>query len=142
MKRYYLSKIKAVQIPGMGTVYRHRAQEIPDIEYVGGEIAVDDVTGIPSQKALLILLASKNHGPFVNDPEMAEMPLVNLDIKASAISAVAKNKAKNGAKSIGFSAQETDDVWNGADDFRAVVNAYGRLNNPAFNADDFDINES
>lgn len=142
MKRYYLSKIKAVELPGMGTAYRHRVQEIPNVEYAGGEIAVDPATGIPTQKALLVLLASKNHGAFVNDAEMAEMPLVSLDIKASAISALAKNRAKAGAVILGFSTQATDAIWNGADDFREVVNAYGRLNNPAFNADDFDLSES
>lgn len=141
MKRYYLSKIKRVNEPGMGLVWKHRLQEYDNIQYLGGEIATDPVTGIPTQKALFVLVASRHHGQFVSDQELAEMPLVNLDMKASAIGTDAKNKARNGAEALGFSKPETDEIWNGADDFRAVVNAYGRLNNPQFNADDFDLTD-
>jgi hypothetical protein len=142
MKRYYLSKIKQIDAPGMGLVWVHRLQEYDNIEYAGGEIATDPVTGIPTQKALFVLVASRHHGLFVNDAELAEMPMVPLDVKASAISAAAKNKAKNGAKALGFGNSETEALWSNADDFRAVCNAYGRLNNPVFNADDFDVSET
>lgn len=143
MKRYYLSKIKRVFIPAMGDfVYRHRVQEIPNVEYVGGDIASDPTTGLPLHPALLVLLAAKDHAQFVNDPEMAEMPMVPVDVRVNAISASAKSRAQTGAQTLGWTSQQVGAVWTAADDFRDIVNHYGRLNNPAFDADRFDVNES
>lgn len=145
MKRYYLSKIKTVNMPGMGMVNRHRLQELADelglnVEYVGGEIAVDPNTGAPTQKALLILIDTSNHVPFANDPQMADFPDASLDTKVSAIGVGARNRARAKITSgVGFSSQETDEAWNGADDLRAVIEHYGRLNNLMFDSRNFDV---
>jgi hypothetical protein len=142
MKRYYLSKIKAVEIPGMGTAYRHRLQEYADATYAGGEIAVDPITGIPTQKALLVLVGAKVHSRFVNDPELIEFPLVSLDSKVSTIHTPTKTKCKNDIVALGLTKNAVDNVWDNADGLRDVINHYGRLNTPAFDANDFDLDEN
>jgi hypothetical protein len=142
MKRYYLSKIKQVEMPGMGMVNRHRLQEFPNVEYVGGEIAVDPATGMPTQKALLVLVASKEHAKFVDDPEMVALPQVALDTKVSAIHTPTKQKCKTELQALGFAKDEVDEVFDNADGLRDVVEHFGRKNNPTFRADDFDVNES
>lgn len=142
MKRYYLSKIKRVFDPVFGDfVTRHRVQEYPGVQYEGGEIAVDPQTGLATQPALLVLIAAKDQSKFVADPELAEMPMVPVDVKVNAVSSAARGKAQNGAAAIGWTLQQATAVWNAADDFRDVVNHYGRLNNPAFDADKFDVTD-
>ncbi len=142
MKRYYLSKIKRVFDPAFGDfVTRHRIQEYPGVQYEGGEIAVDPQTGLATQPALLVLIAAKDQAQFVADPELAEMPMVPIDVKINAVSAAARSKAQAAAQSLGWNSQQVGAVWNGADDFRDVVNHYGRLNNPAFDADKFDVTD-
>ena len=143
MKRYYLSKIKAVQIPGMGTVYRHRFQELAEklglnITYVGGEIDVDPATGIPTQAALLILVDTVDHTPFAGDNEMADFPDGGLDVKVASIGAVAKNLSKGKMKKVGLTPTDVDSLWQQADGLRDIINALGKRNNPAFDSLNFD----
>lgn len=142
MKRYYLSKIKAVEIPGMGTVYRHRLQELPDVEYLGGEIKTDPNTGLPTEKALLCLVAGAKHSKFKNDPELVPLPMVSHDIKVSSIHTATKLKCKADIKALGLSRQEVEDAFDNADGFKDVVSHFGKKNNDTFNPDDFDLYEN
>jgi hypothetical protein len=140
MKRYYLSKIKQINQPGIGMVWVHRFQEATtNTNYVGGEIAVDLVTGIPTQKALLILVEHPNHSAFIKDAELADFPEVALDTKANAVGVGARNASKEKMRAIGLSAAEVDDLWLQADSVRDIVDRMGRLNNPAFDSRDFDV---
>lgn len=140
MKRYYLSKIKAVEIPGMGTVWRHRFQEIGGgLNYVGGEIAVDPQTGVPTQKALLILVEAPDHTVFANDAEMADFPDAGLATRISAVGALSKVRAQAKARKLGLTRAEVDDLWDGAGELREVLDRYGRMNNPAFDSLKFDV---
>ena len=143
MKRYYLSKIKKVFEPNMGVeVYRHRFQELADgrnLTYVGGEIAVDPQTGIPTQKALLILVDAVDHRQFANDQEMVEVPEVSLDVKTAAIANATMATFRAKAQQIGFEKAEVDAIVNGADALRNVVDGFGKLNNPAFDTRNFDV---
>lgn len=145
MKRYYLSKIKLVDVPGFGPVWRHRLQELSDtmpIDYVGGEIAVDPNTGIPTQKALLVLVGGVDHQRLRGDPELVPLPAVAADTKVSAIHTPTKVGAKAAIRALGFTQQEVDAAWDNADGLRDVLNHYGKKNNPAFDADKFDVDES
>lgn len=142
MKRYYLSKIKAVEIPGMGTAYRHRLQELPDVEYLGGEIKTDPATGLPTEKALLCLVAGVKHAKFKQDPELVALPLVGHDIKVSSIHTATKLKCKADIKALGFSDVEVEAAFDNADGFKDVANHFGRKNKDDFNADDFDLYEN
>lgn len=143
MKRYYLSKIKAVEMPGMGTVYKHRLQEpqYSGVDYVGGEIKVDPATGIPTEKALLVLVGSINHKRFKDDPELVPLPNVSHDMKVSAIHTKTKLDCKAAIKALGFADQEVEDVFVGADGIRDVLSHFGRKNNESFDCDDFDLDD-
>lgn len=142
MKRYYLSKIKAVEIPGMGTAYRHRLQEIPDVEYLGGEIRTDPATGLPTELALLCLVAGVRHAKLKQDPELVALPLVGHDIKVSSIHTATKLKCKADIKALGFPDEEVKAAFDNADGFKDVATHFGRKNNPAFDPDDFDLYEN
>jgi len=143
MKRYYLSKIKKVFDAGLGAdVWVHRFQELSDgqnIRYAGGEIAVDPVTGEPTQKALLILVDVKNHAQFANDAEMAVLPEVALDVKAGAMAKQALDQFRAKAQSIGADVLKVGEAITKADAYRDAIDTLGKLNNPAFDSRDFDV---
>ena len=144
MKRYYLSKIKTLQDPIMGTINRHRLQEISDtipLDYVGGEIATD-AQGVPVQKALLVLVGGVNHARLNGDEELVALPQVAADIKVSSVHTPTKVAAKAAIRKLGFTTQEVDAAWDNADGFRDVLNYYGRLNNRQFDCNNFDVDES
>ena len=140
MKRYYVSKIKRVFVPALNDyAYVHRFQEsTSNINYVGGEIAVDPTTGIPTQKALLILVDTVDHTTLDADAEMVSMPDSTLDTKLSAIPNNIKNRAQNKLQQIGFTSTEVTTLWNSSTTVRDLLNALGRLNNPNFDALNFD----
>lgn len=142
MKRFYLSKIKQVNDPSFGTVWKHRLQEYEGIEYIGGEIKVDLATGQPTEKALLVLVGGINHKRLQGDAELVALPQVAHDMKVSAIHTGTKLKAKADIKGLGFGDVETENAWANADGHRDVLNHYGRLNNPDFDVNNFDIDES
>lgn len=142
MKRYYLSQIFQSEEPGMGMVWRHRLQMVLGIDYVGGEIAVDPATGTPVAKALLVLVGGINHARLVGEPGMVALPQVSPDLKVSAIQTQTKLDCKANIVALGFPAAEVDAVFNAADGMRDVLNYFGRLNNPTFDANNFDLDES
>ena len=142
MKRYYLSKIKQVNDSSFGMVWKHRLQELPDVGYVGGEIKTDPQTGIPTEKALLVLVGSIDHKKFKNDPELIPLPDVAKDVKVSAIHTATKIKVKDDIAGLGFTPAEIDDVWGNADGMRDVLNHYGKRNVEDFDVDKFDLDES
>lgn len=147
MKRYYLSKILQVNEPPFGLVWKHRLQVLQEqgalnFEYLGGEIKTDPATGVPTEKALLCLVAGINHAKFKNDAELVGLPLVAHDIKVSSIHTATKLKCKADIKALGLSPQEVEDAFNNADGFRDVVEHFGRKNNPDFSSDNFDLYEN
>lgn len=142
MKRYYLSKIKQVEDPAMGPVWLHRLQEIPGVEYLGGEIAVNPQSGVPTQKAMLVLVAGVDHAKFKNDDELVPLPMVSHDIKLASVHTATKLKCKADIKALGFNATEVNDAFNNADGFRDLVEHFGKKNNPDFSADNFDLYEN
>lgn len=140
VKRYYLSEI--FLDPGPPQAWRHRFQAATsDIEYKGGEIAVDPVTGIPTQKALLILVGAINHGPFAAIPGLVALPDVASDTKVSSIHTSTKLQTIAKIKALGLGAAATDAAWGNADGLRDVLNHYGRLNNPSFDCNNFDLTD-
>lgn len=145
MRRFYLSKIREVFDPTLGTnVWRHRFQDpgFEDLDLQGGEIASDPQTGIPTQVATLVLVGGINHAPLAADDELAIFPDVPLDLKVSGIHVATKNLLKAKIKALGFTAEETESIWTNADGVRDAVTAYGRKNNPGFDADNFDLYEA
>ena len=145
MKKYYLSKIKQVNLPNFGLTWRHRLQEISDttpIDYEGGEIATDPQTGVPLHKFVLVLVGRVDHRIFNNDDELVPMPDISKDIKISAIQTAQKVKVKQAIKNLGITQAEIDAVWDNSDGLRDVLNNYGRLNNAQFDCDNFDLNDA
>lgn len=141
MKRYYLSKIKQVDI-GFGLVWRHRLQEIPNIEWLGGQVDFDPQTSLPKSPALLVLVAAVDHAALKNDPELIPLPQVAHDMKVSSIHTATKLKCKADIVALGFTESEVDAAWNNADGFRDVLTHFGRKHNATFDPDAFDLYES
>lgn len=144
MKRYYLSKIFLdTSIPTFPNgVWRHQLQTYPGIDYEGGEIKTDPETGIPTEKALLVLVGGINHKQLQDDPDLVALPDVALDVKVSAIKTSTKLDARSNIAALGFADEEVEAAFGNADGLRDVVNHYGKLNNPDFDANDFDLDES
>lgn len=145
MKRYYLSKIKQVYDPDLGAhVWRHRIQEYNDVDYLGGEIKVDPVTGIPTEKALLVLVASQHHKAFVDDPELVQVPVGQdgLAVQVGATDTPTKLKFRKALQDdLGLAKVEIDSATDNPQSWKQVVDFYGKKNNAAFDADDFDMTE-
>lgn len=145
MRAYYLSKILSEEDPGVGgTVYYHKLQKYNDVDYLGGEIKVDPQTGVPTEKALLVLVGSKHHAQFRGDPDLIPLPVGrdSLAVKLSAIETPTKLQFRNKLRQFGLDQSEiaamTDDVRS----WRDVCNDLGRKNNPAFDVDAFDFDEA
>ena len=144
MKRYYLSKIfqDVNGDYGLAGAWMHRFQAISaDVDYRGGEIAVDPQSGVPTQQALLILVGAVDHKPFQDDPDLVPLPDVAPDVKVSSIHAPRKLLAKAAIVALGFGAADTDALWGGADGLRDGLNHCGRLNNPEFDTNAFDLTD-
>lgn len=137
MKRYYLAEIEQFEFePGM-IGYRCRASAYPDLIFEGGEIEADPVTGIPKHKFTLVLVKSRDHARVLSDPKMHALPDVALDVKVSSIHTPTKTAMINKLKSLGV-----DTSWiNTTDGYREVIRGIGRINNPNFDENAFDVNE-
>ena len=150
MKRYYLSKIFKDVAGDFGppNAWHHRVQvlgRIPNttrVQYQGGEIKVDPATGIPTEKALLCLVAAIDHTQLQNDSQIVPLPAVAMDVKVSSIHTPTKLVVKDKIKALGHGDAETEAIWGNADGLRDVINAYGRKNNPDFDVNNFDLDES
>lgn len=145
MKRFYLLKIERLFDEAFGDyVNRHRLQQdvYRGVEFLGGKIALDPATGLPTQKATLAIVGGIDHKRFLGDPGIVAMPMVAHDMKVSAIHTGTKLECKAAIKALGHDSQETEDVWGNADGMRDVLNHYGRLNDPDFDVNDFDLDES
>lgn len=144
MKRYYLSKIfqDTAGTYGLPGAWMHRLQTYPDRDYVGGEIAVNPTTGVPTEKALLVLVGGRHHAAIAADHDLVALPDVPLDMKVGSIHTPTKLAVKAKIRTrLGFSQVEVDDLWDNADGIRDVINHYGRRNNPSFDANDFDLTD-
>jgi hypothetical protein len=140
MKRYYISKIKLVEMGAGITAWTHRAAEYPDLNLTGAidEIHVDPQTGIPTQKFVLCMIDKKDHRPFVDDPEMSDFPDASLNVKVSAIDKASTNKSKAKMRALGMTKDEVDEAWDKADGMADVINRLGRKNKPEFDVLNFD----
>jgi len=140
-QRFYLSKIKQYTEPGL-TYWAHAFQvDHPGIEYKGGEIANDPVTGDPLYPHILIRVAAIDHTPFQGSDDLIPFPDVSPDVKVSSIHGPTKLAVKAKIMKHGVSKAEIDAVWDNADGMRDVLNYYGRLNNPDFDVNDFDLSD-
>lgn len=137
MKRYYLAEIEQFEFePGI-TGYRCRAYSYPDLMFEGGEVLTDPTTGIPINKFALVLVKSRDHARLVNDPKMHPLPDVALDMKVSSIHTPTKNKMIADLQALGIATS----FIGGTDGYREVIKAIGKINNPAFDENKFDVNE-
>jgi len=137
MKRYYLAEIEEFEVVPGATGYRCRASAYPDLLFEGGEIASDPITGLPLHKFALVLVKSRDHARIINDPKMHPLPDVSLDMKVSSIHTATKNGMVNKLKALGV---DTSFIQT-TDGYREVIRGIGRINNPAFDENSFDVNE-
>lgn len=137
VKRYYLAEIEQFEFePGM-TGYRCRASAYTDLLFEGGEILTDPATGIPVHKFALVLVKSRDHARIIADPKMIPLPDVALDVKVSSIHTPTKNAMIAKLKALGV-----DTSWIATTDgYREVIRGIGKINNPAFDENNFDVNE-
>ncbi len=144
MKAYYLSKVVKVNQPSIGDYWTHRLHQRfvlgADFQYVGGdEIAVDPNTGIPTQRAVLVLVDAIDHRLLRNDRDMVSMPDAGLDVGVRAIPAQARNAVKARIRGLGYTDAEIDAIWESELNMRGVLNGYGRANKPDFDVANFDV---
>lgn len=140
MKRYYVCPVI-----GDGTEdnpYRLAIQDYPDTPFEAGEIPVDMNSasanyGKPLHKFGLILVAARHHGKLISDNRMKPLPQVDLDVKLSSVHTATKNQMVADLKSIGI---DTAFIA-GTDGYREVIRAIGRITNPDFDENSFDVNE-
>lgn len=140
-KRYYLSKIK--QYTDAGTYHGHKMQEYPEVDALGGNIATDS-QGVPLHPAILVMVAAQDHTAFKADAELIEIPAgrdgLNMKIEATHTPTKLAFRAK--MKAIGFGDVYTEAVSLNTRGWRDLVDDLGKLNNPAFSVDAFDLAES
>lgn len=140
MKRYYLSAIYQAT-NGMGIpAWTHRvAAHYPGTEYKGGEFINDLTTGAPLHPALLVMISGVDHTIYQNDPQLVPIPDAGLSLGVGSLSVEEKLATKAAIIALGFDADETENLWQNTTGMRAVLNHYGRKNNPDFNANAFDL---
>lgn len=138
MKRYYLAKISQVT-EGDFTFWRHAGQAYPNIVMEGGDIAVDPQTGRPTQPAILIIVADKDHTKFKADPGMVPLPIMPAGAKVAATHVKAKTDFRNAAVGLGLAAADVDSVLANADGWADVLDHLGKKNNPTFSYLNFDV---
>lgn len=139
---FYLSKIETVDDPSIGTVVRHRLQIAhPGVEYLGGEIAGDPVTGAPLHPALLVLVAGDDHTPYQGDPKLVPIPEGSLDAQIIGLGTEAKLAARAAIVALGFDQATVDAVWANSETLRDAIEWHGKLNNPAFDTRAFSLSQ-
>lgn len=141
MKRYYLIGIYQSVNPITGiTGWVNRVDDhYPGTEYKGGSILSDAATGAPVHPALLVMISGTDHTTYQNDPRMVPIPDAGLSLGVGSLSVEEKLKTKAAIIALGFDADETENLWQNTTGMRAILNFYGRKNNPLFDADDFDL---
>ncbi|HBA72214.1 MAG TPA: hypothetical protein DCZ63_08520 [Geobacter sp.] len=137
MKRYYLAEIEEYEWEPGAIGYRCRASAYPGLLFDGGEILTDPVTGKPTNRFALVLVKAKDHALLINDPKMNPLPMVDLDVKMSSVHTPTKNALIATLKRLGLA---TEFISN-TDGYREVIRALGRVNNPDFDENKFDVNE-
>lgn len=138
MKRYYLVKIETVDDPLVGPVIRHRLQIAhPGTEYLGGQMLI--ANGRAVHPALLVMVSGTDHSVFQGDPKMVPIPDAGLGLGVGSLSVETKLQTKAAIIELGFSVDETETLWQNTTGMRAILNFYGRKNNPDFDADKFDL---
>lgn len=137
MKRYYLAAIEQFDMGEGELAHRCRASAYPDLTFEGGEIVSDPVTGLPINQFALVLIKAKDHARILNDPLMHPLPQVDLDVKVSSIHTATKNKMITTLKSLGVDTAFIQTT----DGYREVIRGIGRINNPDFDENKFDVNE-
>jgi len=142
MKVYYLAKIQQYTEAGMDYYATALQHDYPGVLFIGGDdLPVDPQTGVPTQKAALHLVGGIDHTQFVGNADLIQMPIADLSTKVAAMATSDLVKAKAGIVSLGYTTTEVNAVFSGADGFRDVLNHYGRLNDPAFDATNFDLTD-
>lgn len=140
MKRYYLAAIyQSTNALGI-TAWVNRVQDhYPGTEAKGGNILQDTATGAPVHPAILVMISGTDHTIYQNDPQLVPIPDVGIDGGVGAIAVETKLATKAAIIALGFNSDETETVWQNSNGMRAVLNHYGRKNNPDFDTNDFDL---
>ncbi|KAF0218802.1 MAG: hypothetical protein FD174_2585 [Geobacteraceae bacterium] len=137
MKRYYMAEIEQFEVEPGATGYRCRASAYPWLMFEGGEIETDPLTGIPKHRFSLVIVKAVDHAKLIDDVKMHPLPMVDLDMKVSDIHTATKNDMIQQLELLGVN---TAFIAN-SDGYRDVIRGIGRVNNPVFDENKFDINE-
>lgn len=139
---FYLSKITQAEVPNLGLANLHRLRTgYPGVEYLGGEIAGHPITGEPLHPALLVLVADEDHTRFQGDPDLVPIPVGTLDAQIMSLGTPVKLAVRAAIVALGFSQQVVDEVWSNTATLRDALNWHGRLNNPVFDVNSFNLTQ-
>jgi hypothetical protein len=134
MRRWCLSKI--MEVNPSDPYWSHKMLEAYSLqEFTRYAIKTDPVTGVPTEKAILLLVESADFTEIAADPDIVLMPDVGLSTSIGhGLTTVEKELTKAKIVSLGFTEQQVGDAWLPSKPYGELLNDYGRLN-----ADDFNV---
>lgn len=127
MKRYYISKIV-----GSGT------SPEDSIRAKIADYGVNHVIEISDKKWALVVVEAKNHAQLLKDSDIQALPDVALDIRLAAVQKKSLDNMKTDFESKWGIDPKFADTQDG---FRDIIRYLGRLHNPNFDENNFDISE-
>lgn len=135
MRRYYISTVIGDGFSPL-TSYRPKLADVPGVNY-SCEIKTDPATGNPLLPWALCIVTGNRHGQIISDADNTPLPDVALDMKMSSMHTPTKTKFKNDCAKIGLPASFVDNT----DGYRDAIRGIGRLLNPVFDENYFDVSE-
>lgn len=138
----YLAKISVVQHPSLGALAGHEFQHaFPNKDFTIGVVATGP-DGEPTQLAALVMVASVDHTPYRGNPNIIPLPFDNKNSTVGATATELRMGARNAVVEMGFDAAQTYALWANTTPVRDLLDFYGKLNDPAFSIDNFDLYEA
>lgn len=129
-KRYYISPII-----GDGSIDNPYRPKVADHGVAWSGAIPTGPDGKPVKPWALVIVAAKNHAPLVADRDLDALPDFPLDGKVSAIQTATKNAMKNKLAARGIATAFID----GTDGYREVIRGVGRMLEPTFDENNFDV---
>ena len=133
MKRYYVCDVIEEQTEEGRRYYP--AVEDHGVNYVA-DIKVNPTTGLLESPWCLVMVSGNNHERIIADPRCVPMPDFPLDGKVNAMHNATKSQMETRLAARGILLNLA-----AADGYRDVIRGLGRLLNPRFDENNFDISE-
>lgn len=131
-KRYYISPIV-----GDGSIDNPYRPKVADHGVAWSGAIPTGPDGKPLKPWALVIVAAKNHAALIADPDIDDLPDFPLDGKVSSVHTATKNAMKAKMEKRGIATGFVD----GTDGYREVIRGIGKLLDPTFDENNFDVAE-